>query len=173
MKRIIIFGNSGAGKSTLAKRLSDQHDLPHLDLDILAWNDTAPPTRAPIAESCEQIHAFTRANKSWVIEGGYADLLSIVMPSANEMLFLNLPVETCISNARKRPWEPHKYASIEKQDENLPMLIDWIGQYVERDDAFSLKSHRMLFDAFNGKKREYHSNDCDTSQNSVVNAPAP
>ncbi len=41
------------------------------------------------------------------------------------------------------------------------MLIDWIKQYDVRDDEFSLKAHRELFDNFGGKKVEYTSNDRD------------
>jgi hypothetical protein len=37
---------------------------------------------------------------------------------------MNLPVAACIENARKRPWEPHKYASKAEQDKNLDRLID-------------------------------------------------
>ena len=159
MRKIVIFGNSGSGKSTLAKILSEQYDLSHLDLDTLAWNDTIPPTRAPIDTSSGKIRRFIQNNEIWIIEGCYSDLLSIAMESANEIIFINPGIETCIRNAKGRPWEPHKYSSFEKQNENLPMLIDWIKQYPERQDDFSLASHRQLFDGFNGKKIEYLSNE--------------
>jgi len=64
MRKIVIFGNSGAGKSTLSKQLSEQFDLTHLDLDILAWNDSKPPTRAPISESKEAIQTFMQSIKA-------------------------------------------------------------------------------------------------------------
>jgi len=80
-----------------------------------------------------------------------------VIKSANEVIFLNPGIETCISNCRKRPWEPHKYRSIEEQNSNLDMLVDWIKQYPTRNDEFSLESHQKLFDEFTGKKIEYDS----------------
>lgn len=152
MKNILIFGNSGAGKSTLAKKLSHQHQIAHLDLDTLAWLPTAPPQRKPIADSASEIESFIASNTHWVIEGCYADLLDLAASAANEIIFLNLPTDICIENAKNRPWEPHKYPSQEAQDANLDMLIDWIAQYDERTDTFSRHAHQAFYDGFDGKK---------------------
>lgn len=150
--RIVMFGNSGAGKSTLARLLAQEHGLAHLDLDTLAW--LPGPKRAPIADSAAGIEAFLTANRNWVIEGCYADLLALVAPRCTKMTFLNPGVEVCIAHCRARPWEPHKYASKEAQDANLPMLIDWVRAYETRTDEFSLRAHRALFDGFTGDKVE-------------------
>ena len=158
MQRIVIFGNSGSGKSTLAKELQRDNDLPHLDLDLIAWQPTSPPERKPIFESSQEIRAFMDSNAQWVIEGCYADLLEIVIPESSEIIYLNLPVEACISNARNRPWEPHKYESKEAQDANLDMLIDWIAQYADRNDTFSKPAHEKLFKDYEGKKTMYTNN---------------
>lgn len=153
MKKILIFGNSGSGKSTLAKRLCDAQKLSHLDLDLLAWQPTTPPTRRPLDESKAGIIEFINTNKAWVIEGCYADLLELAMPFANEIIYLNLPIEACINNAKSRPWEPHKYQSKAAQDANLTMLIDWIEQYSSRQDTFSERAHHKLFEQYSGKKK--------------------
>jgi adenylate kinase family enzyme len=158
MRKILIFGNSGSGKSTLAKELCDKEDLSHLDLDILAWQATSPPQRQPIAESAKAIQGFIHSEKSWVIEGCYTDLLECAAPFANEVVFMDLPVEACIANARKRPWEPHKYESKEAQDDNLENLISWIAQYNRRVDTFSEQPHRRFYDNFQGIKMTYTSN---------------
>jgi adenylate kinase family enzyme len=152
LSKILIFGNSGSGKSTLAKSISAENNAAHLDLDTIAWQATSPPTRTPIYESKIKINHFTQMNNNWVVEGCYADLLQLVMEQADEVLFLNLPVEACISNAKNRPWEPHKYASQEAQNANLAMLIDWISQYPIREDHFSHKAHTKLFNDFAGRK---------------------
>ena len=155
----MIFGNSGSGKSTLAKKLQHSSNLSHLDLDTLAWKPTNPPERKAIKESESEILDFIRSNDSWVIEGCYSDLIEIAAPFSNEMIFMNLPVELCIRNARNRPWEPHKYESKEAQDKNLEMLIDWISQYPVRIDTFSEDSHKKLYKEYKGKKREITSNE--------------
>lgn len=155
MQRILIFGNSGAGKSTLARQLAAEHGLAHLDLDTLAWQPGAvPPQRRPLAESAREIRAFTALHPSWVVEGCYSDLLEQALPECTELVFLNPGVDACIAHCRARPWEPHKYASQAEQDANLALLLDWVRAYETRDDEFSLRSHRRLYDNFAGLKRE-------------------
>tara|TARA_R110002072_G_C7839268_1_gene524828 strand:- start:274 stop:753 length:480 start_codon:yes stop_codon:yes gene_type:complete len=159
LRNIVIFGNSGSGKSTLAKRLCSSEDLSHLDLDTLAWKPTSPPERAPVEDSKLEILDFLDSNRNWVIEGCYSDLVEIVLPFSNEIIFMNLPVELCIENARSRPWEPHKYESKQAQDSNLKMLIGWISQYSERTDTFSALAHTRLYEQYSGEKIMITSNE--------------
>ena len=158
MRKILIFGNSGSGKSTLAGELCLAENLSHLDLDTLAWNPASPPERKPLRESGQEIRSFIHSNDGWVIEGCYTDLLEIAVPFSNEIIFMNLPIESCIANARARPWEPHKYESKKAQDNNLEMLIGWISMYSERTDTFSALAHNRLYKRFAGKKSMVTSN---------------
>ena len=153
LAKILIFGNSGSGKSTLAQHLCKTQGLAHLDLDALAWKPTSPPERKPIDESEEEIKAFISSNYKWVIEGCYTDLLKTVEQQSTEIIFMNLSIETCISNAKARPWELHKYKTKQAQDDNLAMLIDWIGQYTERNDTFSYAAHKQFYDSYHGHKK--------------------
>lgn len=159
MRKVLIFGNSGSGKSTLARKLCSADALPHLDLDTLAWMPTALPERKPLKESKSDISEFISSNKGWVIEGCYSDLLEMALPFSNEMIFMNLPIELCIENARNRPWESHKYESKEAQDKNLGMLTNWISQYSGRTDTFSEASHKVLYEQYTGAKRMVTSNE--------------
>ena len=124
----------------------------HLDLDTIAWEEGSAPSRRPLEDSHRELDLFLDANTHWVIEGCYADLINLVLPHSPEIVFLDLPVSACVSNARARPWEPHKYASPEAQDANLAMLIDWISDYDNREDVFSRAAHEAIFDAYSGKK---------------------
>lgn len=153
MHRILIFGNSGSGKSTMARKLARTHALPHLDLDMIAWS--SPGVRKPMAESARDIEAYTAANPEWIAEGCYADLLELIMPKATEIRFLNPGADACVANCRARPWEPEKYSSRKEQDTRLEFLIRWVREYETRADEYSLARHRMLFDNFNGPKREF------------------
>lgn len=159
MSKIVIFGNSGSGKSTLAKQLAFNEQLAHLDLDTVAWKPQMPPERLPIAESQLTIDDFLNTNDNWVIEGCYADLLELVMSAADKVIFLNLPITSCLENAKSRPWEPHKYESKEAQDANLDMLLGWISQYDSRTDTFSKASHQKLYESFQGDKIMYKCNE--------------
>ncbi|MFK7828359.1 MAG: AAA family ATPase [Congregibacter sp.] len=156
-KKVVVLGNSASGKSTLARKLCTQESLAHLDLDNLAWQALSPgssvPLRRNLDESGTEILSFMATHRNWVIEGCYADLLAVATPEATELIYLTIPVEICVDNARKRPWEPHKYASKEDQDKNLNMLIDWIRAYETREDTFSESAHQQLYAAFPGDKR--------------------
>lgn len=159
MNKIIIFGNSGSGKSTFARKRSGVLMCNHLDLDTVAWEENcAAPTRKPLDQSAKLIEVFLTDNDSWVVEGCYSGLLELVAQHCTEMIFLNPGVETCKSNCRNRPWEPHKYNSPEEQNANLEMLLSWIADYNQREDEFSLREHQRLFEGFTGKKQEYTSN---------------
>ena len=158
MQRIVIFGNSGSGKTTLAKRYSAKYNLAHLDLDTLAWLNTSPPQRKLIEDSSIEISRFLGKNSSWVVEGCYADLLSLVMKSATKIIFLNPGVDICIENCKNRPWEPHKYASLDEQNININMLLNWVKEYISRTDEFSFESHKALYESFQGEKKEIISN---------------
>lgn len=159
MKKIVIFGNSGSGKSTLAKSLCNIEKLSHLDLDTLAWQATSPPERKPLQQSEAELLNFIDSHSGWVIEGCYADILTLALPHCSEIIFMNLPIEACIRNAKNRPWEPHKYVSQQAQDANLPMLIHWISQYTERNDTFSYQAHHTLYEQFSGTKRIIKTNE--------------
>ncbi|MCC2960263.1 hypothetical protein LK540_07445 [Massilia sp. IC2-278] len=152
--RVLIMGNSGSGKSYRAQALAAQHDLVHLDLDTIVWEtgQIAVP-RAP-----EQVRAellvFVDANQSWVAEGCYGDLVEAALPFCSELVFMNPGLEVCLENNRRRPWEPHKYASMEAQQSKLDFLLKWVAGYYTRDDAMSYATHQRIFDGFGGNKTE-------------------
>lgn len=75
MTKILIFGNSGSGKSTMARQLSQEHELPHLDLDAIVWE----PNRIAVQHSrkviAASLEAFLDEHDHWVIEGCYGELV--------------------------------------------------------------------------------------------------
>jgi adenylate kinase family enzyme len=153
MNRIVIIGNSGSGKTTVGDHLANDFALPHLDLDSLAWE--SPGVRRPLEESIAMIHAFVDASQEWIVEGCYAGLLESILPFATELRFLNPGIDACVRNCLARPFEAHKYASMEEQNARLEFLLSWVRDYAVREDEYSLAAHRHLFDAFAGRKREY------------------
>ncbi len=152
--RILIMGNSGSGKSYRAQALAAQHGLAHLDLDTIVWE----PGQIAVPRAPEQVHAdllaFVNEHAAWVAEGCYGDLVEAALPHCSELVFMNPGLEVCLENNRKRPWEPHKYASMEAQQSKLGFLLDWVAGYYTRDDAMSYGRHRRLFDGYGGNKTE-------------------
>lgn len=153
--RVLVFGNSGSGKSTLATRLAQAHALAHLDLDTIVWEPgQIAVARAPEAVAASLQH-FIAGHERWVIEGCYGELVEMAATHCTELVFLNPGREACLDNNRRRPWEPHKYASREAQDAMLANLQAWVAGYYEREDAWSYRAHRRIFDGFNGRKTEH------------------
>lgn len=155
--RIAVLGNSGSGKSTLAKWFVERAGAAVLDLDTVAWepNKIAVPRDASAARA--DVEAFCRRHEHWVIEGCYAGLVSASLALSPTLVFLNPGVDRCVENCTERPWEPHKYASKEEQDQRLAFLLAWVRDYYTRDGDMSLAAHRACFDAYTGRKVEFTS----------------
>jgi adenylate kinase family enzyme len=152
--KVLVFGNSGSGKSSFAKRLSEEHDLPHLDLDSIVWEPGQIAVQRKPEAVAASLAAFLAENGRWVVEGCYGELVEQASGHCTEMVFLNPGLQTCLEHNRGRPWEPHKYASKDDQDAMLDRLQAWVAGYYERDDRCSYQAHRRIFDAFEGPKRE-------------------
>ena len=155
MNRILIFGNSGSGKSTFANQLAAEYSLPYLDLDIITFD--SPGLRKSFIDSKNDLLAFIKMNKYWIIEGCYGSLIQEASVFCTELFFLNPGIDICKNNNSKRPWEPHKYKSIADQNKNLDMLQNWVSEYESRDDEYSFNYHRSIFDNFSGNKKEFNS----------------
>ncbi|MBD2472178.1 AAA family ATPase [Nostoc sp. FACHB-145] len=154
MYRILIFGNSGSGKTTLANKLAKDLGIPILDLDTIVWEPHQIAIRRTQEDILKDLQDFIDNNISWVIEGCYSTLIQAALKFATEIYFLNPGISKCLENNRHRPWEAHKFSSIQAQTETFEFLQNWIQQYKERDDEFSYSSHRSLFDQYNGRKSE-------------------
>jgi adenylate kinase family enzyme len=150
--RIAIVGNSGSGKSTLAHQLAEIHSLPILDLDTVAWEPGRVAVPRSPAKATAELNAFLNTHDRWVVEGCYGNLTRVALERSPALVFLEPGVEACRANCRNRPWEPHKYATREEQDERLEYLLAWVEEYYSRMDSLSLADHRALFDAYDGRK---------------------
>jgi adenylate kinase family enzyme len=153
--KVLVFGNSGSGKSTYARALAEKEDLAHFELDSIVWE----PGKVAVQRSTESVttdlRRFIDSHGAWVIEGCYGELVQAASAHCTLLVFLNPGVETCLANNARRPWEPHKYASREGQDAMLSKLQDWVAGYYQRDDPWSYRAHRAIFDVFKGPKVEH------------------
>jgi adenylate kinase family enzyme len=155
--RIAIIGNSGSGKSTLAAWLADRTGAALLDLDTVAWAPNSIAVARPAEEAENDVRAFCAAHPSWVVEGCYANLVQVSLRFAPRLVFLNPGERQCLENCRARPWEAHKYASKEEQDQRLDFLLAWVSQYYTRSGEMSLSAHSACFNAYPGKREELRS----------------
>ncbi|MDO8905493.1 hypothetical protein [Hydrogenophaga sp.] len=155
--RLAILGNAGSGKSTLAAALAAAEDLPCLDLDTVAWEPDQPAVPRDESLALADVHTFCGGSDRWVVEGCYATLITAALAHTPRLLFLNPGLEVCLANCRARPWEPHKYASQQAQDANLPSLLSWVAEYHTRSGPMSLAAHQACFASYAGPKRELRS----------------
>ena len=153
--KILVFGNSGSGKSTYAKAMAERHALAHMDLDTIVWEPGQIAVARAAVDIDRSLQLFLAAHPRWVIEGCYGELVSAAAPRADALVFLNPGLEACLANNRRRPWEPHKYASMQAQSAMLENLQTWVAGYYERHDDWSYRRHRQIFDAHAGTKHEY------------------
>jgi adenylate kinase family enzyme len=153
--KVLVFGNSGSGKSTYAQALAARESLAHLDLDSIVWE----PGKIAVQRRRESVEAslrnFIDSHTAWVIEGCYGELVRAASAHCTLLVFLNPGLDACLANNLKRPWEPHKYASLELQNTMLGQLQEWVAGYYQRTDAWSYSVHREIFDTFTGPKIEH------------------
>lgn len=123
-----------------------------LDLDSVAWEPNQIAVARPLALAISEVNDFCDTNDQWIIEGCYTQLISTTLSRDPCLLVLDPGVEQCVANCLARPWEPHKYASMEEQNSKLESLLDWIRQYYQRNDDMSLVAHKRLFNQYNGPK---------------------
>ena len=161
--KVVVFGNSGSGKSTYARAIAARDGLAHLDSDSIVWGFGEPGKIAPGKIAVQRpdevvaasLHNFIDSHAAWVIEGCYGELVRAASAHCTLLVFLNPGIDACLANNLKRPWEPHKYASLELQNSMLDQLQKWVAEYYQRTDAYSYRVHREIFDAFTGPKVEH------------------
>src|SRR3954467_12691950 len=159
MMRVLVFGNSGSGKSTYAQALAQRHGIAHLDLDTIVWEPKQIAVLRPSADIIASLETFLSAHDSWVVEGCYGELVEAAAARAAGLVFLNPGLDACLANNTRRPWEPHKYASLEQQNAMLAKLQAWVAEYYTRADQWSYQAHRRIFDAHAGRKVEHLTGD--------------
>ena len=153
--KVLVFGNSGSGKSTYARALAAREGIPHLDLDAIVWEPGQIAVQRPRESVAASLRSFIDLHPAWVIEGCYSELVRAASAHCTQLVFLNPGIDVCLANNLRRPWEQHKYASLEAQNAMLSQLQEWVSGYTQRDDAWSYRAHREIFDAFTGPKVEH------------------
>lgn len=98
--RITIVGNSASGKSTLSEAFGKAVNLPVFHIDLLLWK---PDWQFLSEAEFYFAHADWLLQERWVIEGvGYHSALLKRFAVAEQIVFLDTPLKTCLERARKR-----------------------------------------------------------------------
>jgi hypothetical protein len=129
--------------------------LAHLDLDSIVWEPGKIAVQRSREAGAASLQSFVDSHTAWVIEGCYGELVRAASAHCTLLVFLNPGMDACLANNLRRPWEPHKYASLELQNAMLSQLQEWVAGYYRRKDSWSYRVHREIFDAFAGPKMEH------------------
>ncbi len=144
MKKVMIIGCPGSGKSTFARVLAKKTGLPLYYLDMMYWN---PDRTTKPKEEFRAALRETVALSEWIIDGNYGSTLEIRMEACDTVIFLDYPVEVCLSGVEERhgkpradmPWvetEPDlEFIEFIKKynEESRPKVIDLLEKYKDKN----------------------------------------
>lgn len=108
-KRIYIVGPSGSGKTTLGKFLCQKLNIPHVDLDQIAY----PKQKIKPVEERLRLIAEVAQRPAWVTEGIYVDWTKKLLEKADLIIWLDLPLHKTLVRVIKR-FIAHKIRGDEK-----------------------------------------------------------
>ena len=90
----MVVGTTCAGKTTVAKRLAEQHGLPHVELDALHWG---PGWSQPTAEEFRARVEEALAGDEWVPDGAYHGKHGgLVLDRAELVVWFDPPLHTVL-----------------------------------------------------------------------------
>jgi adenylate kinase family enzyme len=99
IRRASVVGASGSGKTTFARQLATKLGVPHVELDGLFWDPDW--TQVDDVTFRARVDAAT-AGDGWVADGNYSRARSIVLARADTVVWLDLPLGTCLGRILKR-----------------------------------------------------------------------
>lgn len=141
MQRVAILGPGGAGKSVLARRLGSAWGLPVCHLDAVFWG---PGWRPTPPELWRDVVTGLAGAERWIIEGGYPEVLDVVVARAELAVLLDLPRRVTLPRLLLRPLRPG-----DRRKGDLPRgmhhvadreNLSWAWHWPDRDRATALQA---------------------------------
>ena len=125
MKKVMVIGCPGSGKTTFAEKLSKKTDIPLFYLDAI-WHKP-DKTHIPREEFDSRIKEIFAAEE-WIIDGNYASTMELRMSVCDTVLFLDFPLEVCLSGIKERQGKPRPdmpWIETEDDEEFLEFIRDY------------------------------------------------
>src|SRR5215210_1182259 len=100
-RRIVVVGVSGNGKTTLSRRLAWRLKVPYIELD--SFQHLPGWVQAKEEDFLRNVEAALNPADGWVVDGSYmAALRSLLLPRADTVVWLDLPVRIFLSRLLRR-----------------------------------------------------------------------
>lgn len=149
MNKIMVIGvSSGAGKSTFARSLGEKLQIPVHHLDTLYWMPSWVET--PPEEFIAHQEKIVREPK-WIIEGNYTGTFNIRLNEADTIIYLELPLLTCLYRVVKRRIQYHGKTRPD-MTVGCPEKIDW--DFIKFILTTYSKRRRMMAERFEVLRKE-------------------
>lgn len=117
-------GSPGTGKSTLAKRLHDVLGLPLIHLDQCYWK---PNWQKREESEWHEIVANLVKGDEWIIDGNHRKTFELRLPTADVIIFLDIPRAICCWRVLKRIIKKNRQDRIEGCEERIDLeFLIWI-----------------------------------------------
>ncbi len=93
MRRISVVGTSGSGKTTTAQAIARRLAMPFVELDAIYWQ---PGWTVPDEDEFRARVLEALAGQAWVCDGNYAMVRPIALDRSDTVVWLDLPLRTCL-----------------------------------------------------------------------------
>jgi len=126
MKKIIVIGCPGSGKSTFSRSLHQITGIPLFHLDLMYWNaDRTTVEKSVFHERLKD----AMQNDRWIIDGNYASTIEMRMKACDTVIFLDYPLNVCLSGIEERRGKPRSDMPWIEPDEEDLEFIEFIKNY--------------------------------------------
>lgn len=147
--KISIIGQPGSGKSTLASKISKKLNIPHLHLDrfwLESGGNKLKPGDIVGVEKVrtymkEKVTSFIKEHDSWVSDGTYPRVQSIIVEHVDCVIFLDIPLYRRLFNHIKRIFKSGRHKELTKWDE-----FKFIYQVIRRTFIKGPKLRQFVID---------------------------
>ena len=144
MKKIIVIGCPGSGKSTFSRALHNKIGIPLYHLDMMYWNEDKTTVEKSVF--LDRLSAVLEKD-AWIIDGNYGSTMELRMSACDTVIFLDYPLDVCLSGVRERrgkprpdmPWiesdEDAEFIEFVKgyNDSQKPKVVELLEKYCDKN----------------------------------------